>query len=63
MTLLLVALAGGLGAALRFAVDGEIRARVPRHLPVSTIVVNVTGSAVLGALASAHVQGLLPGWD
>ncbi|MFC4615089.1 fluoride efflux transporter FluC [Cellulomonas algicola] len=60
MTLLLVALAGGLGAALRFGVDGEIRARVPRHLPVSTIVVNVTGSALLGALVAAHVQGLLP---
>lgn len=60
MTPLLVALAGGLGAALRFAVDGEIRSRVPRHLPVSTIVVNVTGSALLGALAAAHVHGALP---
>lgn len=60
MTPLVVALAGGLGAALRFLVDGEIRSRVPRHLPVSTIVVNVTGSALLGGLAAAHVHGVLP---
>ncbi|AEE45367.1 fluoride efflux transporter FluC [Cellulomonas fimi] len=60
MTVLLVALLGGLGAATRFVVDGEIRARVPQRLPLSTMVVNVSGSLLLGALVAAHVHGLVP---
>jgi CrcB protein len=45
---LLVALAGGLGAATRFLVDAWIGRRLPRPgLPVGTVVINVTGSLVL----------------
>ena len=58
MTLLWVALAGGLGAVARFAVDGVVRTRVSAAFPFGTVLVNVTGSFVLGivtGLALGHV--------
>jgi CrcB protein len=45
---LVVALCGGLGASTRFVVDGVVRRRFPL---VPTLVVNVTGSFLLGVLA------------
>ncbi|EYR61834.1 chromosome condensation protein CrcB [Actinotalea ferrariae CF5-4] len=56
----LVALAGGLGAAARLVVDGMVRTRWPRTFPVATLVVNVTGSAVLGLLLGGHLAGVVP---
>ena len=53
MTVMLVMLAGGLGAATRFVLDGVVRGRWGHALPVATIVVNVTGSALLGLLSGA----------
>ena len=57
---LLVALAGGFGAATRFWVDGEVRARGRAVLPVGTLVVNVTGSLLIGLVAGAHLLAGLP---
>ncbi|MBU5421443.1 fluoride efflux transporter CrcB [Cellulomonas hominis] len=57
---LLVALAGGVGAATRFWVDGTIRARGRTVLPVATIAVNVSGSFVIGLVAGAHLYLDLP---
>lgn len=54
----LVALAGGIGAALRFLVDGWVGERVRGRLPLGTFVVNVTGASLLGLLV-----GLAPGDD
>lgn len=45
-----VGLAGSLGAAARFIVDGTIRARVASPVPVGTLVINVSGSLLLGVL-------------
>jgi CrcB protein len=58
MIVLWVALAGGVGAVARFALDGLVRTRVASSLPVGTVLINVTGSFVLGlvtGLALAHV--------
>ena len=45
-----IALAGGLGAALRLVADGLVRSIVGTRLPWGTLVVNVVGSAGLGVL-------------
>lgn len=48
MTTLLIALGGGLGAALRFVVDGVVTARVGPRFPWGIVVVNLTGSFAMG---------------
>lgn len=50
MIALWVALAGSAGAMARFAVDAAIRHRWAPTLPVATLVVNATGSLLLGIL-------------
>lgn len=60
MTVLLLALAGGLGAAARFILDGLIRARLRTALPWATIFINVSGSLLLGFLAGLVMQGQAP---
>lgn len=57
---LLVALAGGLGAAARFALDGLVSARTDGSLPWGTITVNLTGSFVLGLVTGLAGRHLLP---
>ncbi len=60
----LLALAGGIGAACRFWLDGEIRWRWRTVLPAATIVINVTGSLLIGLIAGAHLYaGLSTGWQ
>lgn len=58
MTVVWVALAGGLGAVARFVLDGLVRSRFASAFPLGTVVINVTGSFVLGVvtgLALGHV--------
>lgn len=55
-----VCLAGGVGATLRFVVDGLVRSRVRTAFPVGTALINVTGSFVLGILAGLTLGALLP---
>lgn len=50
MTALLVALAGGVGAVLRFVVDGLVARRRRRRVPLGTVVINVSGSFLLAVL-------------
>ncbi len=57
MTVLLVALAGALGAPSRYALEWWVRTRRPTITPLGTLIVNVTGSLLLGivvGLALAH---------
>ncbi|WP_127473721.1 fluoride efflux transporter FluC [Microbacterium sulfonylureivorans] len=50
LLLLVVALAGGAGAGLRYIIDRLIGTRGPGSFPLGILVVNVTGSFALGLL-------------
>jgi CrcB protein len=61
MTLLLVGAGGFFGAISRYLVDGWVSAATGGGFPWGTLVVNVTGSFVLGLLFAASVErGVLP---
>jgi CrcB protein len=60
LTILLIGLAGGLGAGTRFVVDGLVRSRFRTALPVGTIAINVTGSFLLGLVAGAVIVHAAP---
>ena len=50
MTVALLALAGGLGALLRYEVERLVRRRTGTDFPFGTLVINVSGSFALGVL-------------
>ncbi len=58
MTTVLICLGGGLGAVLRYLVDGALRARLSFW---ATAAINVSGSFVLGLLAGLVAGGGLGG--
>jgi CrcB protein len=60
VTLMMVGLAGGLGAGTRFMVDGLIRARFRSALPLGTVAINVTGSFLLGLVAGLVLAQAAP---
>lgn len=47
-----MAFGGGVGALTRYAVEGVVAPRFPGPFPLSTLVVNVSGSAALGVVAA-----------
>ena len=58
MTALLVTVAGGVGAALRLAVNGIVHRRVRPEYPIAMTIINLSGSFFLGfvtGLASGRV--------
>ncbi|WIE74556.1 CrcB family protein [Curtobacterium sp. MCSS17_007] len=63
LELLLVSLGGGVGAALRSWLDGVVRSRIGGtvlgRFPLGTLVINVTGSLVLGFLTGLGETGAL----
>jgi len=59
LELVLVAVGGGIGAALRFLLDGLVKARVT-GFPLGTVVINVSGSLVLGLLTGLGQAGTIP---
>lgn len=52
-----VAVLGGVGANARFLVHTLMSARVGSELPIGTLVVNASGSLLLGLLAGASLSG------
>lgn len=55
-----ICIAGGLGAALRFYLDGAVRSVVRVAFPVATLLINVTGSFGLGLLTGLASSAGLP---
>jgi CrcB protein len=51
--IVLAALAGGVGASLRLVTDGVVRSVAGTRLPWGTLLINIVGSAALGALVGA----------
>jgi CrcB protein len=54
----LLSVAGGVGAVLRFVVDGLARRLLGTRLPWGTAIINVTGSFVLGLLTGLVTVGM-----
>ena len=52
-------LAGGVGAAVRFVVDGTIRHHSSGSYPWATMIINVTGSLILGLVTGLVLTGLV----
>ena len=55
--MLLLALAGGLGAVARFVADALIARHNPFRVPVGTLLINITGSLALGVLTALLAAG------
>ncbi|HET9871793.1 MAG TPA: CrcB family protein [Propionibacteriaceae bacterium] len=62
LTALLICAAGGVGAALRFVIDGAVRARLRSTYPVATSVINITGSLLLGVVIGLTGSELPSAW-
>ena len=52
-----VGVLGGLGSLARYLVDGLVSAETGGRLPLGTLLVNLSGSVVLGALAGVSLSG------
>jgi CrcB protein len=59
--IVLLALAGGVGAVARFLLDTAARARLGEESPTGIVVVNITGSFALGLLTGLVGAGAAPG--
>lgn len=51
LAVMLLMVAGGLGAAARFVIDGLVNRWWQGGFPVATLVINATGSLLIGVLA------------
>jgi len=61
MSLILIGLGGFAGAIARYLIDTEITARAGHAFPFGTLVVNLTGSFLLGLLVALTAdRGILP---
>jgi fluoride exporter len=50
-----LALLGGVGAVLRYLIDGWVQGRYRGAFPLGTFAVNICGTFALGVLTGAHV--------
>ena len=57
----LIAVAGAIGAVARYVADTLLRRRWPGDFPWPTVLINVTGSLLLGVLTGLTVHHVLAG--
>lgn len=57
---LLVAVAGGVGAVARFVLDGVVRSRLTSIVPAGTLIINISGSLLLGVITGLVLVGVEP---
>jgi CrcB protein len=57
---LMVLVGGGVGALARYVLGAEIAARVGGRFPLGTLVINVTGSFLIGLLMTLFTERLQP---
>jgi CrcB protein len=57
---LMVLVGGGVGALARYIVGTEVAARVGGRFPLGTLVINVTGSFLIGLLMTLFTERLQP---
>ena len=60
MTYLLIALGGGIGSLARYLAGGAIMARFGSRFPVGTLMVNVSGSFLIGLLMTLLTEKSQP---
>jgi fluoride exporter len=60
INVLVVVIGGALGAVARYLLDGLIQEHVHGAIPVGTLVINVSGSLVLGVLVGLQLEHGLP---
>ena len=63
LLLVATALLGGVGAALRLVADGAVRARFGARLPWGTLLINTSGSLLLGLLTGLASGPLPTAWE
>jgi CrcB protein len=60
VTTCLIALGGGVGAALRLALNGAVHRHVRPNYPVAMTIINVFGSFVLGLVSGLAAGRVIP---
>jgi CrcB protein len=63
MIVLLIGAAGGLGATARFLIDSLIRSRLAPTFPLGTLIINLTGSFLLGLLLGLGTSMITAQWQ
>lgn len=62
MTYLAISIGAVLGANARFLLDGWIAERFGASFPLGTLVINVTGSMLIGVVLTLGAARLVPDW-
>lgn len=62
MTYLAISIGAVLGANARFLLDGWIAERFGASFPLGTLVINVTGSMLIGVVLTLGAERLVPDW-
>lgn len=62
MTYVLISAGAVAGANLRFLVDGWVADRLGASFPYGTLVINVTGSFLIGLILTIAAERMVPPW-